>query len=85
MYKYVKKLANERSWVFGNEHCGHLIGEFPHENIEGEKVKSYLHPENHMILKKPKEINLFWILEIHFVDYEKNIGGFYEQLLLNYQ
>lgn len=82
MYYYVEKLANERSWNFGNEHCGHLIGKFPHENIKGEKVTSYLHPENHTILKNQKKINFFWILEIHFVDYEKKIGGFFEQLLL---
>ena len=82
MYYYVEKLANERSWNFGNEHCGHLIGKFPHKNIKGEKVTSYLHPENHTILKNQKKINFFWILEIHFVDYEKKVGGFYEQLLL---
>ena len=82
MYKFVSKLATERSWSFGNEHCGHLIGEFPHKRIKGEKINSYLHSENHLALKDHKQNNLFWILEIHFVDYKKKIGGFYEQLLL---
>jgi Xaa-Pro aminopeptidase len=81
LYRYVKKLATERSWSFGNEHCGHLIGQFPHEKIDGARVNSYLHPNNHLNLKNIKKNNLFWILEIHFVDYEKKIGGFYEQLL----
>lgn len=83
IFNYVNKLAMERSWNFGNEHCGHLIGEFPHEKVEGGRIKSYLHPENHLPLKDDKENKLFWILEIHFVDYEKKIGGFYEQLLSN--
>ena len=45
---------------FGNEHCGHLIGEFPHENIEGEKVKSYLHPEKSYDLAKNQKKSTYF-------------------------
>jgi hypothetical protein len=34
------------------------------------------------MLKKNKDGNIKnWILEIHFIDKEKKIGGFFEQLL----
>jgi len=83
IYQYVCNLAKEFGWEFGNEHCGHLIGEFPHERIEGESKINYLHPENNFPMNK-KGINgdeLFWILEIHFVDKEKQFGAFQESIL----
>ena len=83
LYSYICKLAAKRSWSFGNEHCGHLIGKFPHERIQGEKTLNYIHPQNHTHMNEldkygnPRE----WILEIHFIDESLQIGGFYEQLL----
>lgn len=83
LYAFVKRLAIERSWEFGGEHCGHLIGKFPHEKIKGDKIQNYIHPKNYSKMKAPNKsgANQNWILEIHFVDYELEIGGFYEQLL----
>jgi len=42
-----------------------------------------VHPENHndMFLPDARGNKREWILEIHFVDREKKIGGFFEQLL----
>ena len=42
LYHHVCKLAMERSWQFGNEHSGHLIGKFPHEKIHNEKKLNYI-------------------------------------------
>lgn len=82
-YKYTKELATKYGWEYGNEHCGHLIGNFPHEQIVGEEIINYLHLENNLLMcAKDKNGNdRFWIYEIHFVDQELGIGGFYEQLL----
>ena len=83
LYEYIVDLAKDRSWKFGNEHCGHLIGQFPHERIDGNNFLSYIHPENHMKMRELDDEGRMrdWILEIHFVDYELSIGGFFEQVL----
>ena len=83
LYDHVCSLANKRSWEFGNEHCGHLIGKFPHERIQGEKTLNYIHPKNHTPMNAPDQFGdpRDWILEIHFIDKNKKIGGFFEQIL----
>ena len=83
LYKYICELAEKRSWTFGNEHCGHLIGKFPHERIQGEKTLNYIHPDNHTPMNAPDKNGnpRDWILEIHFIDESLKIGAFYEQLL----
>ena len=83
LYSYICKLAAKRSWSFGNEHCGHLIGKFPHERIQGEKTLNYIHPQNHTPMNEPDKNGnpREWILEIHFIDESLQIGGFFEQLL----
>lgn len=82
-YQYTKALATKYGWEYGNEHCGHLIGNFPHEQIVGEEIIHYLHPENNTLMSAlDKNGNeRFWIYEIHFIDKKLAIGGFYEQLL----
>lgn len=82
-YKYTKDLARKYGWEYGNEHCGHLIGNFPHEKIVGEETINYIHPENDqlMIALDKNGNERFWIYEIHFIDRENEIGGFFEQLL----
>lgn len=82
-YQYISSLAAKYGWEFGNIHCGHLIGNFPHEHILGDEEHNYLHPNNHIKLSEldiqgnPRD----WILEIHFINKEKTFGGFFEQLL----
>jgi Xaa-Pro aminopeptidase len=82
-YNYTKELARKYSWDYGNVHCGHLIGNFPHEILIGEELINYIHPENTTLMcAKDKNGNeRFWIYEIHFVNAEKEIGGFFEQFL----
>ncbi|MFA6469158.1 MAG: M24 family metallopeptidase [Bacteroidota bacterium] len=82
-YHYISSLAPKFGWKFGNIHCGHLIGNFPHEYILGDEVHNYLHPNNHITLSE-KDIQgnpRDWILEIHFINNEQTFGGFFEQLL----
>lgn len=81
-YMYLKQLAGKYGWEFGGHIGGHLIGNFPHQNIYPSQTENYVHPANRSNMKDPWEgCERYWILEIHFVDREKKIGGFFEQLL----
>lgn len=82
-YRHIATLAEKSGWHFGNIHCGHLIGNFPHEIIQGDEQRNYLHPNNHIKLSDP-DIHgnpRDWILEVHFIDQQRQFGGFFEQLL----
>jgi len=83
LFQYAVKKAREYGWIFGGEIAGHLIGEFPHERLEPGNYQLYVHPDNHhdMFLPDANGNKREWILEIHFVDTEMQIGGFFEQLL----
>ena len=83
LYQYVCGLAGNRGWTYGTAHCGHLIGNFPHEVILGEEVENYIHPDNNIRMRNSDKHGQArdWILEVHFVDRANKIGGFFEQLL----
>lgn len=83
-YNYNVELAAKYGWTFGGDIAGHLIGNFPHEKIESESRDNYIHEDNHknMFAHGTLGTKREWILEIHFVDIEKQIGGFYEQFLI---
>jgi Xaa-Pro dipeptidase len=83
LYAYAQQLAEEAGWEFGGPIAGHLIGQFPHERIQGDKITFYVHPENPTRMRTPDASgrDRHWILEIHFVDRERQIGGFHEELL----
>lgn len=81
-YRYLKNLAVSYSWQFGGPIGGHLIGNFPHQHIYPSQTENYVHPNNHTNMKEPwNGHERQWILEIHFVDRKRKIGGFFEQLL----
>lgn len=83
LYAEVERLAAEAGWTLGGWHAGHLVGEFPHETIDGARVESYVTPENEHPVRRTDRAGrrCHWILEIHLVDEEHGFGGFYEQLL----
>src|SRR5580658_5322558 len=83
LYRHAQSLAGQYGWEYGGPIAGHLIGQFPHEKIADDKVSLYVHPDSHLLMRAP-DVNghsRHWILEIHFVDRERQIGGFYEELL----
>ncbi len=82
-YKFTSDLAEKLDWKFGHIHCGHLIGKFPHERIQGEETLNYIHPENLNKMSDPDKSGneRFWIYEIHLLDKTESFGGFFEQLL----
>jgi hypothetical protein len=83
LYRYAQSLAEKFRWEFGGPIAGHLIGQFPHEKIAEDKVTLYVHPDSHLPMRSLDEHGhkRHWLLEIHFVDKERQIGGFYEELL----
>jgi Xaa-Pro dipeptidase len=83
LFHYVKSLSERLGWEYGGPMAGHLIGQFPHERIPEDKISLYIHPENPRPIRSLDEQGQqrHWILEIHFVDRAREIGGFYEELL----
>jgi Xaa-Pro aminopeptidase len=82
-YQYIMEITKKYGWVYGGQLAGHLIGNFPHEKLEPGNHSLYILPDNHndMFLPDASGNQRHWILEIHFVDKGKQIGGFFEQLL----
>jgi Xaa-Pro aminopeptidase len=83
LYAHMVSLAASEGWEFGGEIAGHLVGQFPHEKISGDEIKSYIAPGSVQPMRRPdgRGQRCHWILEVHLVDRERGIGGFYEELL----
>jgi Xaa-Pro dipeptidase len=83
LYAHAVFLAEKHGWEFGGPIAGHLIGQFPHERIAEDKISLYVHPGSTLRMRSTDEKGQprHWILEIHFVDRKRQIGGFFEELL----
>jgi Xaa-Pro dipeptidase len=83
LFDHIVGLSRDAGWEFGGVIAGHLVGEFPHENIDGDEIESYIAPgSNHAMRRKDPSGNIcHWILEVHLVDPDRRFGGFHEELL----
>lgn len=83
LYDIARQVAREEGWEFGGPIAGHLVGSFPHERIPNDKISLYITRGNDQGMSQldANGQKRHWILEIHLVDYARQIGGFYEQLL----
>ncbi len=83
LFQHVVEVSEAAGWQFGGPHSGHLVGEFPHELIDGDRINSYIAPGNPGVMRGLDVAGrkCHWILEIHLVDRERRFGGFFEQLL----
>ncbi len=83
LYDYVDSLALAGGWEFGNKTAGHLVGPFPHESGGSSPHPLSIRHGNERKLREPDASGVprHWILEIHFIDRQRQIGGFFEQLL----
>jgi hypothetical protein len=83
LYEEIARHANEVGWELGGWHAGHLVGERPHESVEGADAASYVALANETPLRRTDREGRrrHWILEVHLVDRARGFGGFYEQLL----
>ena len=83
LFEEVLRLTAQAGWEYGGPHAGHLVGEFPHERINGDEYEYYITRGSTEPMRRldRMERQCHWILEIHLVDRSRGIGGFYEQLL----
>jgi len=83
LYDFVAGLASEYGWEFGAATAGHLIGRFPHERPPDNARRFSIRHGNEQRLREPDAGGAarHWILEVHFIDRTREIGGFFEQLL----
>ena len=83
LYDFVAGLAESAGWQFGAPTAGHLIGQFPHERPPPNTRQFSIRHGNEVSLRAPDAAGRprHWILEIHFVDRTRQIGGFLEELL----
>jgi Xaa-Pro aminopeptidase len=83
LFAHVVDLAEQAGWEWGGRIAGHLVGEFPHEDNDGDEVYSDIMPGNDRPMRGHDRLGrvCHWILEIHLVDRARQIGGFYEELL----
>ncbi|MEV6524626.1 M24 family metallopeptidase [Longispora sp. NPDC051575] len=83
LFTEILRLTAEAGWEFGGPHAGHLVGEFPHERINGDEVTYYITPGSDQPMRRRDRSGrpCHWILEIHLVDPVRGFGGFHEELL----
>jgi Xaa-Pro aminopeptidase len=83
LFAHVTSLAQQAGWEFGGPIAGHLVGQFPHDKIAGNKIEYYVTPGSDKPMRRFDTAGqrCHWILEVHLVDRERQIGGFYEELL----
>lgn len=83
LYDFVSRQAAEAGWRFGGSIAGHVVGEFPHARLPGDKELNRISPRNPRPMSEPDGLDQarHWILEVHLVDKDRTFGGFYERLL----
>ncbi|MGC4103380.1 M24 family metallopeptidase [Ferruginibacter sp.] len=84
LFKMAVDKAKNSGWEFTGVIAGHIVGKYPHEQPADPKSWELdIHPENHddIFLKDAEGNKRYWILELQFIDKEKNIGAYFEQLL----
>lgn len=83
LYAFAQDAAAKAGWRFGGKIAGHLVSEFAHALIPGDKALYRISPQNPTPMSDPdgKGRARHWILEIHLVAQDGSFGGFYERLL----
>lgn len=83
LYAFAQDTAAAAGWRFGGKIAGHIVSEFAHALIPGDKALNRISPQNPAPMNGPdgKGRARHWILEIHLVSPDGSFGGFYERLL----
>lgn len=83
LFDHVVALSHDAGWEFGGTIAGHLVGEFPHELIDGDRIESYIAPGSERPMRGTDRAGrvCHWILEVHLTDPGRGFGGFHEELL----
>jgi Xaa-Pro dipeptidase len=83
LYTFAQEAAAAAGWRFGGKIAGHIVSEFAHALIPGDKALNRIAPQNLKPMSDPdgRGRARHWILEIHLVAPDGSFGGFYERLL----
>jgi Xaa-Pro dipeptidase len=83
LFHHVVALSHDAGWEFGGTIAGHLVGEFPHELVDGDRGESYIAPGSDHPMRRTDRAGrvCHWILEVHLTDPSRGFGGFHEELL----
>jgi Xaa-Pro aminopeptidase len=83
LFAFMVAEGERHGWEWGGTIAGHLVGEFPHGLAEGDGDFSRIMPGNNRPMRGLDAVGkvCHWILEVHLVDRQREIGGFYEELL----
>jgi Xaa-Pro aminopeptidase len=83
LYAFAQDAAAKAGWRFGGKIAGHIVSEFAHALIPGDRALNRISPQNPTPMNGPdgKGRARHWILEIHLVSPDGGFGGFYERLL----
>jgi Xaa-Pro aminopeptidase len=83
LFDHMVDLAEQAGWEWGGTIAGHLVGQFPHDEIDGVDADSNIMPGSTRPMRGLDSGGrvCHWILEVHLVDRARQIGGFYEELL----
>lgn len=83
LYDFVCRQSEAAGWAFGGSIAGHVVSEFPHAHLPGDKELNRISPRNPRPMRDLDGLGQVrhWILEIHLVDSARTFGGFYERLL----
>jgi Xaa-Pro dipeptidase len=83
LYAYAQQCSESAGWLFGGAIAGHIVGEFPHALIPGDKDLYRISPANTHRMRDPDASGQMkhWIIEVHLVNRARTFGGFYERLL----
>jgi Metallopeptidase family M24 len=84
LFALTRKKASEYGWTAAGDIAGHIVGKYPHEQpVNPKSLELDVHPDNpnDMFLLDANGNKRHWILEVHFIDKENNIGAYIEQLL----
>ena len=83
LYAVAVAESEKRGWRFAGEIAGHIVAEFPHARVAGEKFHGHIRPENPTRMRDPDGLGRerHWILEIHLAAPDGAFGGFYERML----
>lgn len=83
LFAHLKSLAAQSGWDFGGIIAAHMVGEFPHKDLPEHMSTGVANELHHEPMRGLDSLgrDRHWILEIHFIDRQRRIGAFFEELL----